>query len=553
MKPLACVSGLRKVTQSQPHGTNHAGIASVLALASLGEFTTIDVYSEAASIASMRGLEASGLVYPKGGPTPFRLFDVTDLFYSTEEYEAIYSAGGGLIGERFLYSLRPSESIVPVVCEIDCSHSRLQWMNLFLSGMLQTRRATDGLIFKSFATQRLYKQVLSSWSERFGGQKFMGESIVSPNPISCAENQMNPELRSKVRSMLGIAENEVVFLSFSRIERMTKGDGPSLLVNWRRVTDKCPQAVLVISGVSWDNEYLIEIRSLCRELGVSDRVVIVPNPYDWIADAKNALMSAADAFLHISTGVEESAPLTVLEAMAHKLPCVVAGWSGMPEQISHGRTGFVVPVLWSDAPLAYEDAFYGCEWLRSNREASQFATVQPALLIEAIVELASNNTLRLEMGNTALNFVAAERSPTAAAKHRAVFVHAMAASARAEKAPRNAKPGLVSCTELLSGLAPRGRLDPKATLVAVSHNNLPRLEYWLPPRLIDIGREVIVLSTGQGIEVGTIVDLITNGVDGNEVLGEGMMIDSGLNDEASLHVRMVILRLIAGGFVVQVG
>lgn len=548
MALLACTTGLRKVDQSQAHGTNHAGIASISAIVELGNFERVDVYSEQASIAALRGIDGSGMLLPTAERTQCRLFDITDLYYSSEVYEALYSAGGGLIEDRAIYALRPFESYAPVVCEIDCSHSRNQWNNIFLSTILGQRRSADGLIFKSRATQRLFHRVFQDWSARFSLSANAGESIVSPNPVSCRDNRHKPELRSKIRQMLGILSEQLVYLCFSRIERLTKGDTPSILTAWSKVVETCPTVLLIIAGFAWDRDYIFEMRTLMRELKISNNVVLIPNPYEWISDARTALMSAADVFLHLSTGPEESAPLTVLEAMAHGLPCIVAEWSGMPEQISNGRTGITVPVLWSPVPETLEDAFYGCNWQRSNREACQFVAVDPTHLYEAIVALVRNETLRKSLGQAALRFVTIERSPDIIARQRVEFIYEMSQRARTDGGSSRRGRHLVRCTDVLAALADTAPLSATTLLTGAANHDAIKLEYWLPQRFLPLAEEILRLTAaGKRLTVQAIVQSI---IMSDEPV-QPFEASYGEQSEASLHIQLVILRLLASGFLLR--
>jgi glycosyltransferase involved in cell wall biosynthesis len=82
--------------------------------------------------------------------------------------------------------------------------------------------------------------------------------------------------------------------------------------------------------------YTTRLQALCNELGIGDRVRFLGHRED-IPD----LLRAADLLLLPSTN--EGLPLSVLEAQATKVPVLAAPTAGIPEVITDGETGFLIP------------------------------------------------------------------------------------------------------------------------------------------------------------------------------------------------------------------
>jgi glycosyltransferase involved in cell wall biosynthesis len=82
--------------------------------------------------------------------------------------------------------------------------------------------------------------------------------------------------------------------------------------------------------------YTERLRSFIEEMGVSDRVHLL-GPRNDAPD----LLRAADFLLLPSTC--EGLPLSILEAQATKVPVLANSTAGIPEVISHGETGFLIP------------------------------------------------------------------------------------------------------------------------------------------------------------------------------------------------------------------
>jgi glycosyltransferase involved in cell wall biosynthesis len=82
--------------------------------------------------------------------------------------------------------------------------------------------------------------------------------------------------------------------------------------------------------------YQQHLRSLAGELGVADRVRFL----GFRCDGPD-LMKAADFLLLPST--REGLPLSILEAQASKVPVLASPTAGVPEVVSDGETGFLIP------------------------------------------------------------------------------------------------------------------------------------------------------------------------------------------------------------------
>jgi glycosyltransferase involved in cell wall biosynthesis len=82
--------------------------------------------------------------------------------------------------------------------------------------------------------------------------------------------------------------------------------------------------------------YTERLRWFIEEMGVSDRVHLLGARND-----APDLLRAADFLLLPSTC--EGLPLSILEAQATKVPVLANPTAGIPEVLSHGKTGFLIP------------------------------------------------------------------------------------------------------------------------------------------------------------------------------------------------------------------
>jgi glycosyltransferase involved in cell wall biosynthesis len=333
---LAFIEGFQRPRDNQAHGTFQAAYLICQALAEQDHYTALHLYRDG----QRRPTVESELAVPAAPPTT--VFDKLLLHSSRERYAAIYVANG----EQILtapHLLRPPLDWAPVICSVGTAHANQQWSNLLLSLASGAVRPTDGFIFKSQAAQGLFRRTLDDWSARFGlPGPALGETAVIPNGVDVEANKRSPALREETRRRLRLDDRDLVFLTFSRLSPGTKGDLQALVVRWKEVVERLPHALLVLSGAVVERSFVADLRLLARAAGVSERVLILDNPFEVAPNARGRLMSAADVFVHLSTGIEETSPLVVHEAMAHGLPVITSAWAGLPEIVTPGETGFLL-------------------------------------------------------------------------------------------------------------------------------------------------------------------------------------------------------------------
>lgn len=165
------------------------------------------------------------------------------------------------------------------------------------------------------------------------------ESLRSPGARSRLHvilNGVSPEPPARdweaVRRELGL-EDRFVVVQVARIDPL-KGHGTLI----RAIAALRDRGLPVIALLVGDGPERDAMTRLAAELGLGpDRVRFL----GFRADVPD-LLAAADAFALPS--VTEGLPLSVLEAMAHRLPVVVTPVGGIPELVEEGRHGLYVPV-----------------------------------------------------------------------------------------------------------------------------------------------------------------------------------------------------------------
>ena len=138
-------------------------------------------------------------------------------------------------------------------------------------------------------------------------------------------------LREQVRSSLGLEATQPVMLQVARFHSVK--DHATAIRAVAGVRKQMPDAVLLLAG---DGDERTEMEKLVEELGVQANVRFLGVRKD-ISD----LMAAADVFLLSS--VSEGVSVTLLEAMACRVPVVATDVGGNPEVVDAGVTGLLAP------------------------------------------------------------------------------------------------------------------------------------------------------------------------------------------------------------------
>jgi glycosyltransferase involved in cell wall biosynthesis len=141
----------------------------------------------------------------------------------------------------------------------------------------------------------------------------------------------NLPTREAARAQLGLPAASFIVGIVSRVA-LCKGH-LVLLDAFARVLSERPGAVLLIVGTGPE---LPAVSARIQELGSAGPVIVLGERRDI-----PCILAALDVLCLPSE--MEGMPMTVLEAMAARLPVVASNVGGIPEIVDHGRTGLLVP------------------------------------------------------------------------------------------------------------------------------------------------------------------------------------------------------------------
>jgi glycosyltransferase involved in cell wall biosynthesis len=143
--------------------------------------------------------------------------------------------------------------------------------------------------------------------------------------------KVTPETRRTARALLGLGDDDLVVGSVGNFTQ--KKDHATLLRACARLRDEEPRMRLVLVGTGPLEGDLVDA---AQELGIGERVLFTgsrPDVFD--------LLPGFDVFALSSRF--EGLPIALLEAMAAGLPTVATSVGGIPEVLTDGHEGFLVP------------------------------------------------------------------------------------------------------------------------------------------------------------------------------------------------------------------
>jgi len=192
---------------------------------------------------------------------------------------------------------------------------------------------------------KLKKYILQYDTAIFSVSKFakslsIDEFIVTPSidPLSDKNRELTEEEIEEVRNKFNIPKDKPIILQVSRFDRFKDPIG---VINTYKIVKKYNDCRLILAGSPATDDpegekVLAEVKDYAGNDPDIHILLLPPDSYKEI----NALQRMADVILQKS--LKEGFGLTVSEAMWKEKPVIGGAVGGIPLQIVHGVTGFVV-------------------------------------------------------------------------------------------------------------------------------------------------------------------------------------------------------------------
>jgi glycosyltransferase involved in cell wall biosynthesis len=268
------------------------------------------------------------------------------------EYVAAWLAGVRRV--KAIHHLTPSS--VPPAVKITSIKTTLKRLIGYRTRYLIARTFTAALTEQAICVSDAVRTLLVAENKYPASKVF-----VIQNGVDLARFAPDQEARTRCRAELGVG-GEVVLVSASRL---TPIKGYDVLV----------RALALLVSKQYTFKWIVvgegrlqrQIRDQVDSLGLTDSTIFLGFQHDI-----RPFLNAADVFL--LTSYLEGLPLTILEAMACGLPCVVTDVGGNAEAVRHGKEGLVIRP--GDAAGVSEALAYLFENPRERMEMSRSARLR---------------------------------------------------------------------------------------------------------------------------------------------------------------------------------
>ncbi len=289
--------------------------------------------------------------------------------------------------------------VTGVTHSIDPIFMNSRYLELILAGPAPY----DGIVCSSPGVQAAVEKGLS-W---VGKQLRERTGVTFPTPLRMElipfgidEALFQEENRKEARAYFRFPPDAVVVLSVGRISLRHKSDWAPTLELFARMESQreMGKIILLIAGGGQSSDVTL-LESMVNEMGLKKRILLFPN---FAPEVKQKLYQASDFYLSIIDNFQETFGLTVLEAMASRLPVVISDFSGYRNFISHGREGFLIPTTWAETmPEFLKETLGILDPSMARLYLSQMVAVDLEKMKEAILRLARDERLRFRMGGAA--------------------------------------------------------------------------------------------------------------------------------------------------------
>jgi glycosyltransferase involved in cell wall biosynthesis len=162
-------------------------------------------------------------------------------------------------------------------------------------------------------------------------------TITIRNGVDLSGRERDEGLRQALRARLGLESTDFVLVCVGRLTEQ-KGIDVLLTALGQVLRDGLPAKCIIVG----DGPLREPLKKQAVALGLMDHVF-----FEGFCDNVQQYLNGADAF--VLTSRTEGLPLSILEAMASGLPCLVTDVGGNSEVVTTGVDGLVVPPVSSDA------------------------------------------------------------------------------------------------------------------------------------------------------------------------------------------------------------
>tara|TARA_Y100001968_G_C19417724_1_gene749914 strand:+ start:80 stop:1771 length:1692 start_codon:yes stop_codon:yes gene_type:complete len=232
-----------------------------------------------------------------------------------------------------------------------CSNTIINGFKEYIFGGLES---WDALVCTSSTGKQVVQKIINYYNESFERKykiRLSSEKIpklfkipLAVNDITFDNSLTREEKRLKSREKLGISKDAIVILFLGRLSFHGKAHPLTLYKSISKISsqNKNKEIILLECGTFPNKNAERLYNELIRSFNslIVKRVGGISKASE---ESKIDALNSSDIFVSLSDNIQETFGLTLIEAMAAKLPCIVSDWDGYRDIVKDNQTGYLIP------------------------------------------------------------------------------------------------------------------------------------------------------------------------------------------------------------------
>ncbi|MCX7044679.1 MAG: glycosyltransferase [Candidatus Sumerlaeota bacterium] len=206
----------------------------------------------------------------------------------------------------------------------------------------------------------------------------------TPTAEQTPRSEQAPSREAVLQKFRISADRSPIIVQVANLRIQIKGYD-LLLEAVRRLKDSYPRLLALSVGKDYEKGAL---QGMIDTMGLADHVRL-------LGYCENVSEPLALADVAVLPSRSESFPVSIIEAMAMRLPVVAARVGGIPEIITNGVDGFLIPSGDAEALATRLRELFADSFLRARLGAAARQTVEERFSLERMIEAIQNAYLKL--------------------------------------------------------------------------------------------------------------------------------------------------------------
>ena len=308
---------------------------------------------------------------------------------------------------------KPNKFSITGIIHTLCSNIIINGFKEYIFGGLES---WDALVCTSSSGKEVVERTINYYHESFErkydtritkkNRPQLYKIPLAVNDITYHVSFTRSEKRSNSRKKLGINEGAIIILYLGRLSFHSKSHPIALYKAISKISsDNDDKEIILLECGPFVNKRIEELynKIICSFTNLT--VKRVGGLHQASEEAKIDCLNAANIFISLSDNIQETFGLTVIEAMAAELPCIVSDWNGYKDLVEDEENGYLIPTKYavqSNEDLNKVDADYKIEKINFDYMIglkSMKTVINEEALIAKLSYLIENKEIREKMGS----------------------------------------------------------------------------------------------------------------------------------------------------------